>query len=370
MRKIVKVYLTLIILFFVATASINSNPNADTGHTGATGTYCTSCHSDYSLNSGGGSVTVSGLPSGFYQAGVAYPFTVTVNFPSATIKKWGFAIKAVNPTGGAAVGTFSTTNTTYTRISNNEATSKTAPSTAAGANSYTFTGLTWTAPTTGSTTPTVKFYYVGNAADGDGSEAGDYIYAGNVSIALPISLTSFSGSLINNTVQLNWQIESQETLHHFEVERENSLGNFENMGSVTNNNTSSATKYNFVDIAPNLSKNVYRLKMVEKDGNTQYSKIITIQSKIESIVVNKVFPNPVKNGENIYLEIASPKNEKTTIGIYNAQGKLITQKQLNINNGINHLLFKLPVFLLQGNYYLTVTTNNELIKKVPLVIIN
>ena len=50
----------------------------------------------------------------------------------------------------------------------------------ATADSHTFS-FVWTAPTTG--TSTVTFYASGNAADGDGSTSGDYIYT----TSLPIS---------------------------------------------------------------------------------------------------------------------------------------------------------------------------------------
>jgi hypothetical protein len=41
-------------------------------YTGALGYTCNACHSSFPLNSPGGSVTVSGLPTGTYAAGTVY----------------------------------------------------------------------------------------------------------------------------------------------------------------------------------------------------------------------------------------------------------------------------------------------------------
>ncbi|HEY8691045.1 MAG TPA: choice-of-anchor V domain-containing protein [Chitinophagaceae bacterium] len=79
------------------------------GYTGATGAYCTSCHSSYSLNNSGGSVSTTGLPSANYTAGTTYNFSITTTHSVADRKKWGFSIIALN-SAGSPVGTFSSTN--------------------------------------------------------------------------------------------------------------------------------------------------------------------------------------------------------------------------------------------------------------------
>ena len=166
----------------VAFSFVLSNPNCPTGYTMAptsTGTSrnCTNCHSDYSLNTAGGGITLTGLPSTF-TAGVAYPFSIKIAHGTADRKVWGYAIKAVDTTTNTVVGTWTTTNantsikgtaggSTYELSHANAATTTVA-------NTYTYTGLTWTAP---SIAPSkVKFYVSAVAGNNNGNEAQDYVY--------------------------------------------------------------------------------------------------------------------------------------------------------------------------------------------------
>jgi hypothetical protein len=164
------------------------------GHTGASGSYCTNCHATNPLNNPGGSVQVTGLPDGNYTAGTAYNFSININHSAADRKRWGFSIEARN-SANQAVGTFSTTNT---NAANNglELSHFNAQNFAAATSSYTYNNLTWTAPANpGPNDANITFYFVGNAANGNGFNSGDFIYSNTKSISLLANLTyTFTGS--------------------------------------------------------------------------------------------------------------------------------------------------------------------------------
>src|SRR5262245_4852449 len=63
------------------------------------------CHNSFALNSGNGSVNVTGLPAE-WTAGQTYPITVTV----AGGARYGFQFSAVRNTGNAQAGTLARTN--------------------------------------------------------------------------------------------------------------------------------------------------------------------------------------------------------------------------------------------------------------------
>ena len=100
---------TCIILLQSGVKSLNFSSQPPTGLTGATGSYCTNCHGDFSLNTAGGSVSISGLPPGGYVPSTLYPLSITISHGAANRARWGFSMKAVNGSG-ASVGTFSSTN--------------------------------------------------------------------------------------------------------------------------------------------------------------------------------------------------------------------------------------------------------------------
>lgn len=187
-KKTIKIPLTLLLIvtgvaLCALTSSVfapSSSGLAPQGYTGATGQYCTTCHASYGLNSGGGSVTLTGISASGFNASQAINFSLAINHPVADRNRWGFAIKAVNSVG-ASVGTFSSANPNAI-VNGTELAHYNAPSSPAG-NSYTFSALTWTAPATVTgNNSTVKFYYTGNAGFANGSSSLDYIYAGNITL--------------------------------------------------------------------------------------------------------------------------------------------------------------------------------------------
>ena len=155
-----------------------SGPSAS--HTDAPGeTNCTQCHTQFPVNSGTGSVVISGLPAR-YAPGQQIDVTVTVSQSDAVI--YGFQLTAVDAFGRQA-GTFTLPAVvppklqTVTGIVNGnqrtyvEHTIDGVTPTQFGSNSWTFK---WNAPN--HDIGGVHFYAAGNAANSDGSPNGDYIY--------------------------------------------------------------------------------------------------------------------------------------------------------------------------------------------------
>ena len=178
-----KINLRLFLIVFVVCSFVFISANkknyasyAPVGYTGAQTKTCTSCHSGTNnLNASGGSVVINNLPA-TYTPGTKYNFTVTIKHASANRYSWGFAVKAVATSSTTTVaGTFSTTNPN-TAIASNELGHSNAPTTGAS-NTYTFSNLSWTAPTNPTTAQqNITFYVVGNAANGIG-DGGDFIYS-------------------------------------------------------------------------------------------------------------------------------------------------------------------------------------------------
>ena len=169
-----------------------SGPSAS--FTGAPGEgNCTACHGDFPVNTGTGSVTITGVPAN-YIPNQTYPITVTTSQADAVI--YGFQLTAIDSTGAAA-GTFTvpTQQPPQTQLLNGivdnmvrtyvEHTIDGIIPTAFGSKTWTFD---WTAPA--QRKGKIGFYAAGNGANSDGNLSGDYIYT-NAKAAL-------SGSAISN----------------------------------------------------------------------------------------------------------------------------------------------------------------------------
>lgn len=156
--------------------------NGKAGYTGSTGEgNCHSCHASYTLNSGGGSIFVSGnIPATGWVPGTVYQMSVTV-------KKTGISLFGIGLEGldslGANSGTITPTGgKCYTRAVTVSGKSRTNMvhnlNGGTGTDSCVF-AFNWTAPAASSTATQVHFYYAGAATNANGSDVGDYVYTGN-----------------------------------------------------------------------------------------------------------------------------------------------------------------------------------------------
>lgn len=329
---------TALITFQSTTNKVNFSSNPPSGYTGATGDYCTSCHGSFSLNSGGGSVTTSGLPTGSYVAGQQYNFSLTISHGAANRRRWGFAIKAVNG-AGQNVGTFSSTNANAT-VSSGELIHNNAVSTANAA-SYTYNNIRWTAPASpGTNDNNVTFYYVGNAASGGNGSADDYIYSNSSSIALPAVLANLKAQVVNQSVKVDWQATQEINVARYEIEKSNDAQFYYSVGKATINENKS---YSFIDNNPSyFNKPIYyRIKIVDNDGSVKYSNVLTVTIKATKTFITKVYPTMVTKGTTVITELYSEKATNVTIQLIDMNGRVLQQTNHQLIVGNNKLNFQI-----------------------------
>jgi hypothetical protein len=164
------------------------------GHTNAPGEgNCTACHVDFPLNSGSGSLSVSGLPAN-YKPGQQIPLTVTLSQADAVA--YGFELTSIDNFGRPQGNyNFSMADPVQLQIVNGfignnqrryiEHTFNGVTPTQFGTKSWNFT---WTAPA--QRAGKISFYAAGNAADSNGTTSGDRIYT--------TSRATYAGSAIAN----------------------------------------------------------------------------------------------------------------------------------------------------------------------------
>ncbi|MEO5590893.1 MAG: T9SS type A sorting domain-containing protein [Chitinophagaceae bacterium] len=143
---------------------------------------------------------------------------------------------------------------------------------------------------------------------------------------LPIKLSSFSGKAINTQVLLNWETATEINSDVFTIERSADGIAFTAIDNIkAGYNTATAIHYSYTDKNPVNGKNYYRLKMADKDGNFEYSKVIIVNSQADATAAINVYPNPAKN----YIITNHPfagNNEQ--LQIINLQGNVLLQKKI------------------------------------------
>ena len=188
------------------------------------------------------------------------------------------------------------------------------------------------------------------------SAGGDDMFLGMYSqtIILPVSLENFSASLNSaKQVKLSWNTSLEKNASTFIIERSLDGSNYKFIGQVAaTGNSSSSNEYDFLDADPQ-QVNIYRLKMVDADGNFQYSKTLLIKLG-ESKSSLKISPNPSSN----ILQLQTRMKGALSVNIYDVSGQLV--KTLQAKNSGVYLSTILDIEnLATGIYHLELSNGKE-----------
>ncbi|WP_353717307.1 T9SS type A sorting domain-containing protein [Dyadobacter sp. 676] len=166
-------------------------------------------------------------------------------------------------------------------------------------------------------------------------------------ITLPVVLARFNGSLLDNAVSLSWTTTEEAGASHFDIERSADSREFIQLGRVrAKGNSSVKQQYGFVDNKPLNGNNYYRLRMVDADGSSDYSRIIAVDNGANSIAF-ELLGNPVANREIRFLL----KNENAShIGLFDLSGKAI---RFSLSQSGNEFVLKPKNTLPSGLYVLS-----------------
>ncbi len=156
--------------------------------------------------------------------------------------------------------------------------------------------------------------------------------------ALPVSLLNFSGYKDGTRNQLRWTTSSESNNRGFEVQRSTDGINYTTLGFVNTlalgGNSTSQLNYTYTDNNVTGSRQYYRLRQVNFDGNSKLSNIVLIKGdKPVSLTIDGLFPNPANSLVNVL--IAAPNKDKVTMVITDIAGRTMLQKVVGIETGSN-----------------------------------
>ena len=176
LKNILSVSVGLVLLFVASTGTVSAfsfgPPDERTGAPNEATCVAAGCHAGNDLNASGGSLMVT-IPE-TYQPNEVY--TIVVDLARTGQSKWGFEMTALDG-DGARAGTFEIDpagNTQLGEANGKQYIKQTAIGAAAGTNDENGWEFQWTAPDTD--VGPITFYAAGNAANGNFTATGDYIY--------------------------------------------------------------------------------------------------------------------------------------------------------------------------------------------------
>ncbi len=178
-----------------------------------------------------------------------------------------------------------------------------------------------------------------------------------VAEVLPLKLLSFTARKQDKTNLLNWATAQEINVDRFEIERSTIGRDFSKIGVVSSESAVGSThKYSFTDYSPLTTAHslYYRLKMVDKDGQSTYSPIRQININHSTLNI-AIFPNPAK--DNLQMQIESDKKSLLQLHVLSGDGKVLSSKSIVANEGSSLQSIHISS-LSKGSYFLKVIAAN------------
>ena len=174
---------------------------------------------------------------------------------------------------------------------------------------------------------------------------------------LPVNLVRFQGNMNkNNKVTLNWTIADNETAYSFEIERSTNGRDFTTVGVVFASEKYGTENYTFFETV-NYERVMYRLKMIDKAHEIDYSRILIFQSKSLSSTDIKVYGNPVK--DKLTISYSSNTTQVVNVKVYDLIGKTLMSQKVNSSEGTNMLSLSLNATFKAGMYIVEVSNGAD-----------
>jgi hypothetical protein len=174
---------------------------------------------------------------------------------------------------------------------------------------------------------------------------------------LPIKLVDFKARLKGDNVALDWSTSSESNSRSFEIERSYDGNKFTKVGTLAAaGNSNTLRSYAFADPEIAQENNYYRLKQIDLDGKSEYSKVVQVKNP-QRFGKFKVLTNPFAN--TIDIEMGKGIIGTIEVRLLDMTGKEL-YRSLNDGNGQARMRINLSGRNISaGIYLLEVRTNNE-----------
>jgi ELWxxDGT repeat protein len=194
------------------------------------------------------------------------------------------------------------------------------------------------------------------ATDGDNPTATDLFVVDGTYNPLPVKLEDFTVTDLGADALLQWQTLQEVNASHFSVQRSMDAIQFETIGTVlANGNSNRQHQYAFTDkkvVTPPGGIIYYRLQMNDKDGEKEYSKVVSLMRQGGNWQVQLLGNVP---GGNITVSVSGAREPMQLI-MNDMSGKVLSTRMIPaMQNTI-----KLPLQgLAKGIYIITLKHGKE-----------
>jgi hypothetical protein len=170
-------------------------------------------------------------------------------------------------------------------------------------------------------------------------------------VPLPIKLISFTAQYSNNASKIQWAIAQPEDGGSYALQRSSDASSFATINTQQGN--AAKTQFNYSDPVTTAGKWYYRLMMTDRNGKITYSDIVFVRVGSTSQEIT-IYPNPVKTGADIRVNLQNITASKLTLGT------VAGQQLWGVTNAITgSYSIHLPFAVAKGIYMLKIYTGES-----------
>jgi hypothetical protein len=211
-------------------------------------------------------------------------------------------------------------------------------------------------PIDGPVTVVIPFVAIDNAGGADATPGSVTVV---YSAVLPAQRLDLYASLSGNLATLRWVTENEINTARFVVERSTDNRTFIAIGerSAAGNNPGTS-QYSFDNDITTLSAYpvlYYRIRLVDIDGKSGYSKVVTL--RVPAVNGVQVWPNPF--AEQLTLTVRADRASSITLQLTDVTGRVVLNRNYPVVRGNNQIVVNGLSGLSEGIYLLTGTMDNN-----------
>ncbi len=156
--------------------------------------------------------------------------------------------------------------------------------------------------------------------------------AGTCTAPMPVELLYFKAVPVSGGILLTWETATERDNAFFTVERSGDALHFEMLGRIRGaGNSTQRRKYEYLDAAPLLGSNYYRLWQTDYDGTSTLLNLAYVEVAPYDVEPFRIYPNPLL-GEQLWVELPPDTHlEGGILRVFDMWGREVVRQVLSID---------------------------------------
>ncbi|MBN1448735.1 MAG: thiol protease/hemagglutinin PrtT [Bacteroidetes bacterium] len=185
---------------------------------------------------------------------------------------------------------------------------------------------------------------------------------GSSSSLYPVELLSFSGTMQEEGILLEWRTQNEVGNFGFEIQHHVGSDTWRTVGFIpAAEEHHDICAYRFLHPLTDAGRHFYRLRQIDADGSSTYSQVLYVERNgLPSSLQCEIFPNPIEHGTAAMLQLRSGREGTLRVTLYDALGRPIKNVFEGFVSGSSTRMLAIPTEgLPTGMYFLRVDGSTE-----------